>query len=159
MAYSRVGSAHEESQNSQDRSMSLTQRLKEAEEQRRQHAEPASGDRAATTGDPSNVIDLTDARLSADRRPGSARPEQPLEHALHDARLTAVSPTGIAYDPVRNGDASSAFHDPDPMVLDRLSNYECPRCGGETQVDLIDQVHHTVSLSCLKCFHMFRVEG
>jgi hypothetical protein len=137
--------------------MSLSQRLKEAEEQRRQLSAPP-GDRVVTDSGGSNVIDLTDARIAADRQLASDD-QQPLEHALRGARLTAVSPTGIAYDPVRNGDATSAFHDPDPMVLDRLSSYECPRCGGETQVDLIDQVHQTVSLSCLECFHMFRVES
>jgi hypothetical protein len=34
----------------------------------------------------------------------------------------------------------------------------CPRCGGPTHVDLFDQVHQTLSLSCTECFHMFRVE-
>ena len=34
----------------------------------------------------------------------------------------------------------------------------CPRCGGATHIDLFDQVHQTLSLSCVECFHMFRVE-
>ena len=124
--------------------MSLSQRLKEAEHERRRSAglppePPAKVDPSApivdvtasdTTG---NVIDLTE-------------------------RSAAAATSGIVYDPVRNGDASSAFGDPEPVVLDRLSSYPCPRCGGRTQVDLVDQVHQTVSLSCLSCFHMFRIE-
>lgn len=137
--------------------MSLSQRLKDAEQDRQRAAEVSGEDGGQDSN--SNVIDLSDVRSAAEQAHGSgAGPSQPLEHALRDARLTAVAPTGIAYDPVRNGDASSAFHDPDPITLDRASNYECPRCGGTTQVDLIDQVHHTVSLSCLDCFHMFRLE-
>jgi len=34
----------------------------------------------------------------------------------------------------------------------------CLRCGGAAHIDLFDQVHHTLSLSCVECFHMFRVE-
>jgi hypothetical protein len=150
--------------------MSLSQRLKDAEAKRQRQTKAATGrdeptfdGRSGTEG--AKVIDLTDARSAQRTRPPKPRepseatdPPQPLAHALRDAHLTAVTPTGVTYDPVRDGDASRAFHDPDPMVLDRTSTYACPRCDGETQVDLIDQVHHTVSLSCLSCFHMFRVE-
>ena len=65
---------------------------------------------------------------------------------------------GIAYDPVRSGDSSTSFGDHSPTVVDRASAYSCPRCGAPTQIDLIDQVHQTVSLSCKSCFHMFRIE-
>ena len=47
---------------------------------------------------------------------------------------------------------------PLPVDEDRRSDHPCPRCGGVTQIDLFDQVHQTVSLSCTECFHMFRVE-
>lgn len=124
--------------------MSLSQRLKEAEHERRRSAglppeRPAKVDPSAPVVDitasdsTGNVIDLTE-------------------------RTSSNGASGIAYDPVRSGDASSAFGDPEPLVLDRLSSYPCPRCGGRTQVDLFDQVHQTVSLSCLSCFHMFRIE-
>jgi hypothetical protein len=43
-----------------------------------------------------------------------------------------------------------------PQVGDR-SRVECEQCGGACQIDLVDAVNHTVSLSCLTCFHMFRV--
>jgi hypothetical protein len=130
--------------------MSLSQRLKEAERERRRSAglppeppvrpEPPEADVDAAepvvdvTGPSADVIDLT-------RRAGGP-----------------AGAGGIAYDPVRNGDASSAFGEAAPVATDRMSNHPCPRCGGPTQVDLIDQVHQTVSLSCLSCFHMFRVE-
>jgi hypothetical protein len=122
--------------------MSLSERLKEAEHERRrsaglppERALDAFGPVVDVTGADSGgtVIDLTD-------------------------RTDPQAASGIAYDPVRTGDASSAFGDPAPVVPDRLSNYACPRCGGRTQVDLIDQVHQTVSLSCLSCFHMFRID-
>ena len=75
--------------------------------------------------------------------------------------LTTPSAEGVSYDPVRNGDASSAFGTPDSVVADHPPVHPqadpCPRCSGPTQVDLVDQVHQTASLSCLDCFHMFRV--
>jgi len=121
--------------------MSLSQRLKEAEKERRISAglppERPAPEAVVELG-PSDevVIDLTQAE----------RPE--------------VGTTGIAYDPVRNGDAASAFGDHEPeLALPDVASYPCPRCGGRTQVDLVDQVHQTISLSCLSCFHMFRVES
>jgi hypothetical protein len=136
--------------------MSLSQRLKEAEQERRRSAGlppeppiPTDVEDGATepaeavvdvSGPTADVIDLTQ------RTATSAIPLGPSGAA------------GIAYDPVRHGDASSAFGDPAPVDTDRMSTHPCPRCGGRTQVDLIDQVHQTVSLSCLSCFHMFRVE-
>jgi hypothetical protein len=39
------------------------------------------------------------------------------------------------------------------------SRIECEQCGGPCQIDLIDAVNQTVSLSCLSCFHMFRVDA
>ena len=53
----------------------------------------------------------------------------------------------------------AAFDDPSTLMADRMSTMLCPRCGGATQIDLFDQVHQTTSLSCLTCFHMFRVEA
>ena len=128
--------------------MSLSQRLKEAEQARRRSAglppeRPSAADDdpvVDVSGPTADVIDLTRRTAS------SATPLDPSGAA------------GIVYDPVRHGDASSAFGDPAPVATDRLSTYACPRCGSRTQVDLIDQVHQTVSLSCLSCFHMFRVE-
>jgi hypothetical protein len=125
--------------------MTLSQRLKEAEHERRRSAGLPPEPPAKSVDSSDLVVDVTEADttgtvidLTQRSAPGGA--------------------AGIAYDPVRNGDASSAFGDPLPLVLDRESSYACPRCGGRTQVDLVDQVHQTVSLSCLSCFHMFRVE-
>ncbi len=73
--------------------------------------------------------------------------------------MWAAGAEGISYNPVRDGDASAAFGDPSPFMPDRTSAIPCPRCGEATQIDLFDQVHQTTSLSCLTCFHMFRVEG
>ncbi len=125
--------------------MSLSQRLKDAEHARRRSA-GLPPERPAKPVDPSGpVVDVTASDTTGN---------------VIDltARTTPNAASGIAYDPVRKGDASSAFGDPEPLVLDRLSSYPCPRCGGQTQVDLVDQVHQTVSLSCLSCFHMFRIE-
>jgi hypothetical protein len=125
--------------------MSLSQRLKEAEHERRRSA-GLPPERPAQPVDPSApVVDVTESDTTGNVIDLTGR-------SVPDATA------GIAYDPVRNGDASSAFGDPEPVVLDRVSSYPCPRCGGHTQVDLVDQVHQTVSLSCLSCFHMFRIE-
>jgi len=137
--------------------MSLSQRLKEAERERRRSAglppEPPSPSESTeplvdVSGPGADVIDLTE------RTSSNAVPLLSATPASDDPQ----GASGIAYDPVRHGDASSAFGDTAPVVVDRLSNYACPRCGGRTQVDLIDQVHQTISLSCLSCFHMFRIE-
>ena len=137
--------------------MSLSQRLKEAEQERRRSAglppEPPATPASTSsepvvdvTGPTADVIDLT-RRSAASAIPlGSTTPAEPPGAA------------GIAYDPVRHGDASRGFGEAEPLTTDRLSNYPCPRCGSRTQGDLVDQVHQTVSLSCLSCFHMFRVE-
>jgi hypothetical protein len=126
--------------------MSLSQRLKQAEKERRLSAglpaerpEAPEAPEATVELGPADdvVIDLTSGQPVSDEPTG---------------------PTGVAYDPVRNGDATSAFADHGPQLVDG-SNYPCPRCGGRTQVDLIDQVHQTISLSCLACFHMFRVDS
>ncbi|MGZ4717783.1 MAG: hypothetical protein ACXWCB_13940, partial [Acidimicrobiales bacterium] len=76
-----------------------------------------------------------------------------------DEPVWAAGAEGISYNPVRDGDATSAFGDPSPLMADRTSSILCPRCGGTTQIDLFDQVHQTTSLSCLTCFHMFRVQA
>ena len=108
--------------------MSLSNRLRAAEEQRRR----ATGSGGAPAAD-DPVIDLS----SAD-----------------GPQLDLTRPAGSS--PL--GDASFAFAGPVPLGADRLPHRACPRCGGATQVDLLDQVHQTVSLSCTSCFHMFRVE-
>ena len=136
--------------------MSLTARLKQAEQKRRKSAglPDLPGDREpdepvvdlSQTG--ASVIDLTGARTAAEATAETLSAPGP--------RLTSVPDRSIAFDPVRDGDATSAFRDRDP-VTDGRTRYPCPRCGSATQIDLIDQVHQTVSLSCLSCFHMFRV--
>ncbi|HVN52138.1 MAG TPA: hypothetical protein VMT43_11920 [Acidimicrobiales bacterium] len=141
--------------------MSLSQRLKEAEQQRRRAAglppeppAPTEDEAVVDLSAPSaDVIDLTERTGLPQRAPGRSSATRPAGSTANG------SPTpGISYDPVRHGDATSAFGDSSPVAVDRLSSYACPRCGGPTQIDLIDQVHQTVSLSCLSCFHMFRVE-
>jgi len=98
------------------------------------------------------------------RRQAAGLPDEPSEPAAIDLTTSGevidltTQPGGIAYNPVRSGDASSAFGDFDPATQRRAEGIECPRCGAATHLDLFDQVHQTASLSCTSCFHMFRVE-
>ena len=79
--------------------------------------------------------------------------------AATDEPVWAAGAEGISYNPVRDGDATAAFGEPPPAWPTARPPSLCPRCGGATQIDLFDQVHQTTSLSCLACFHMFRVEA
>jgi hypothetical protein len=135
--------------------VSLSQRLKEAAQERRISAglppepDPAPTDAAGAdpTADPA-VVDLSDP----------AGDDVVID--LTQVLARDLGPTGVAYDPVRDGDATRSFDGDDSSLLtgNQAAADPCPRCGGRTQIDLIDQVHQTVSLSCLSCFHMFRVE-
>ena len=125
--------------------MSLSQRLKQAETERRRAAGLPDEPTSPTTERSGAVVDITASDTTG--------------NVIDLTDRTPSDPaSGITYDPVRNGDATHAFGDADPVVPGRLSNYRCPKCGSRTQVDLIDQVHQTISLSCLSCFHMFRVQ-
>lgn len=121
--------------------MSLSERLKAAEAVRRSASAPPLAEQA--------VVDL--------RAPSAPT----IDLTGNDPDWVFADPApaadgGIAYDPTRKGDASLAFGDGDSLLADRRSAQPCPRCGGPTQVDLYDQVHQMVSLSCTTCFHMFR---
>jgi hypothetical protein len=141
-----------------------SERLRAAEQQRLGVASPEKGDDDVTidlTTSGAAVIDLTARRQQAghgSRSPGDALRPYPFD-ATSDSNVWAAGAEGISYNPVRDGDATSAFGEPSPLMADRSSNTPCPRCGGLTQIDLYDQVHQTTSLSCLSCFHMFRVHA
>jgi hypothetical protein len=128
--------------------MSLSQRLKQAEDERRRWAGP-----------PAEPAERTDEPAVASAPPASVILGDEDEVVVDLTERVPMGGGGIAYDPVRNGDATSAFGDPEPVLTDRTTTVVCPRCGGPTQVDLVDQVHQTTSLSCLDCFHMFRVDS
>jgi hypothetical protein len=136
--------------------MSLTERLKAAEAVRLANEHPLEAPPEQpvvdlrTASEP--LIDLTGvpAQSASASAPRSASP------------MTLVPPikagsVGISYNPVRTGDASLTFGEMVPVEEDRQSDQVCPRCGSVTQVDLFDQVHQMLSLSCTQCFHMFRV--
>ncbi len=136
--------------------MSLSQRLKAAEYDRRLAAglpvdhlsRPAVGEQARvdvrkpdapvvdlTEGPWADVIEMGDgASMSTPPSVDEPTPQHSLDEPVDE--------------PVSIG----------PQVGQR-SRLECPQCGGPTQVDLVDPVGHTVSLSCLSCYHMFRVEA
>jgi hypothetical protein len=145
--------------------MSLSDRLRAAEQQRRGNAPPTDDESAIDlTSDGAAVIDLTTRRRQgAGPYPGAPGRSDTLEPYRFDREadepVWAAGAEGISYNPVRDGDATSAFGDPSPEMADRTSTTPCPRCGGVTQIDLFDQVHQTTSLSCLSCFHMFRVQA
>ena len=144
--------------------MSLSDRLRAAEQQRRSSTDTDDSDDAAldlTSG--AAVIDLTARRrqISGNRsgRGGADGSLEPYLFEPSDDPVWAAGAEGISYNPVRDGDASAAFGEPSSFMADRMSPIPCPRCGEATQIDLFDQVHQTTSLSCLTCFHMFRVEA
>jgi hypothetical protein len=146
--------------------MNLSDRLRAAERQRRGLAPTTDDDSSLDlTDEGAAVIDLTARRRQGSGRgagaPGTSDPLEPYPFPppADDGPVWAAGAEGISYNPVRDGDATAAFGDPSPFMADRTSNTPCPRCGGATQVDLYDQVHQTTSLSCLSCFHMFRVES
>src|SRR3954471_7923207 len=95
------------------------------------------------------------------RRNAAGLPDEPALRGWAGDRAPSPEPVidltddavGIAYNPVRSGDASSAFGDLDTETRHRADGIECPRCGAATHLDLFDQVHQTASLSCTSCFH------
>jgi hypothetical protein len=135
--------------------MSLSQRLKAAEYDRRVAAGlPVDHLKGPSTGQTENVqvdvresatpvIDLTDAPWADVIELGEAR--APASTAAPEAERTAED----------GADQAVAMG----VRVGQRSRLECPHCGGPTQVDLVDTVGHTVSLSCLSCYHMFRVEA
>ncbi len=127
--------------------MSLSERLKAAQAVRQASA-AAAGARTGAEGDEA-VLDLRGPDQPAVDLTGTTSPDE--------GAAPGAGGSGIVYDPVRNGDASRAFGDVIPLVADRESRQPCPRCGGATQIDLYDQVHQVISLSCNSCFLMFRV--
>lgn len=144
--------------------MSLSDRLRAAEEQRRSRTSDTDDTTLDITSADAAVIDLTARRQQgAGNRQGRGGSGDTLEpyrfEPPPDEPVWAAGAEGISYNPVRDGDASSAFGEPSSFMADRTSDIVCPRCGGATQIDLFDQVHQTASLSCLTCFHMFRVEA
>jgi hypothetical protein len=107
--------------------MSLSDRLKQAEQDRSPSAMP-SLDPAARIAPPvtvSPVIDLT-------------RGFEPILD-LTDRSMAPIELFGMD---------GPTHHEP--------AETPCPRCGGPTHVDMFDQVQQATSLSCLACFHMFR---
>jgi len=146
--------------------MSLSERLRAAEQQRKRAESPSSDDDSTIelTSTGAAVIDLTSRRRQGPGPyPGARVDDGTLEpyrfDPTPDEPVWAAGAEGISYNPVRDGDATSAFGDPSPLLADRSTATPCPRCGGTTQIDLFDQVHQTTSLSCIDCFHMFRVQG
>jgi hypothetical protein len=145
--------------------MSLSDRLRAAEQKRQRTAPPTDDPELDLTPEGAAVIDLTTRRRqSVGPYPGAPGQRDTLEpyrfdQPVDEGPVWAAGAEGISYNPVRDGDASAAFGDPSPSMADRTSSTPCPRCGGVTQIDLFDQVHQTTSLSCLSCFHMFRVEA
>ena len=134
--------------------MSLSDRLRAAELKRRGIATDTADSTIDLTSEGAAVIDLTARRHKSS---GSTLEPYRFDPSPDEPALTAGA-VGISYNPVRDGDATSAFGDPSPLMTDRTSSIPCPKCGGTTQIDLYDQVHQTTSLSCLDCFHMFRVQ-
>ncbi len=135
--------------------MSLSQRLKAAEYDRRLAAglpvdhlnRPSAGQteniQVDVRGPGAPVIDLTDATWA-----------DVIEMGEPGAKASNSADHGQPADE----DPPSNVVELGPQVGQR-SRLECPQCGGPTQVDLVDAVGHTVSLSCLSCYHMFRVEA
>ncbi len=141
--------------------MTLSDRLRAAEQQRRGIATDDDDTIDLTSG--AAVIDLTARRQRASGAdPGRGRAGDTLQPYRFDRSpdepVWSAGAEGISYNPVRDGDATSAFGEVSPLMADRTTDITCPKCGGVTQVDLFDQVHQTTSLSCLTCFHMFRVQ-
>jgi hypothetical protein len=131
--------------------MSLSQRLKAAEYDRRLAAGlpvdhltksvPVEEARVDVTTSEAPVIDLTEAWAQRDVIPIERSTPRP-------KRASATTSPGTS--------EASAFSGA-PEVGQR-SRVECEQCGGPCQVDLVDALHQTVSLSCLSCYHMFRVD-
>jgi hypothetical protein len=152
--------------------MSLSDRLKAAEYDRRlaaglpvDHLSPVAPPQARVDvsqgGAP--VLDLTEPWPTADVIPLASVSDAASAATAHDRGLAptglvdaSLAPTGVA----RDDELDDAHH---PILrntqVGARSRIECEQCGGPCQIDLIDAVNQTVSLSCLSCFHMFRVEA
>jgi len=129
--------------------MSLSQRLKAAEYDRRVAAglpvdhltkapAPTEQARVDVTQSEAPVVDLTD--------PWATRDVIPLKPRTADPSATT------------SAESSAAPASVGPPVVGQRSRIECEQCGGPCQVDLVDALNQTVSLSCLSCYHMFRVD-
>jgi hypothetical protein len=134
--------------------MSLSDRLKQAE-QERSPTRPPTGDAGTVGSAPVGpVIDLT--RASGPVLDLTDRSTAPIElFGVGDPTGTSPTPA-VSFIPLRADDLTSDFDDIDPRVANQAAT-PCPRCSGPTHVDMFDQVQQTASLSCLSCFHMFRV--
>ncbi len=145
--------------------MSLSQRLKAAEYDRRLAAglpvdhldRPGEPGQAPVQldvrqpGDP--VIDLTQSDWADVIELG-----QPPQAPTAPPRPTGDSPSSVETSAPPGSGGPDDVSVAGPQVGER-SRLECPHCGGPTQIDLVDTVGHTISLSCLSCYHMFRVEA
>ncbi len=145
--------------------MTLSQRLREAEYDRRlaaglpvDHlrtsapppAEAAAQARLDLSEPDAPVIDLTRARPARD----AIVTPVPERHDAAPSRSDATTGApGTASSDEGTGAAITA------ASVGQRSRIECPQCGGPTQIDLVDAVNQTVSLSCLSCFHMFRMDN
>jgi hypothetical protein len=114
--------------------MSLSERLKVAEQARR----GSSGLTPGAPISPSAMVDLTEP----------IAPVLDLTDRYDD----------ISSGPAPGAGASGEFDETMPVADDRTTGTPCPRCGGTTRLDLIDQVHQTASLGCTSCFYMFKVD-
>jgi hypothetical protein len=142
--------------------MSLSQRLKAAEYDRRlaaglpvDHLAPGPVDDPIEdfTRPAKPILDLTDVLSPADvipiraTSPVPARPDDRSAPTNRDRPAEAGVATPISSDELT----------PSSQIGAR-SRIECENCGGPCQIDLIDAINQTVSLSCLSCYHMFRVD-
>src|SRR3954452_23680420 len=96
------------------RAMSLSDRLRAAEEQRRSATSDSDDTTLDLTSTDAAVIDLTARRQkSAGHRPGRGGSGDTLEpyrfEPATDEPVWAAGAEGISYNPVRDGDASSLF--------------------------------------------------
>ena len=134
--------------------MSLSERLKQAQQERSSTHEPAVPDPTApvidVTPEDGPVLDLT--------TPTTPTTAPIALFGIDGGAGAGTSTEGVSYSPIRTGGASSAFSEFDPVTADHTTGTLCPRCGGPTHLDMVDQVHQMASLSCLACFHMFQVE-
>jgi hypothetical protein len=135
--------------------MSLSERLRKAEQDRTGAADPGA-EVPAYTGLSDPVIDLStgDAPVLDLTTPVTSPLTTPVWIFSTDG---AGSAEGIGYDsrPVR--DPSNDISAIGSTAGERSTATPCPQCGGPTRLDMFDQVNQQASRSCLSCFHMFRV--
>ena len=147
--------------------MSLSHRLKAAEYDRRlaaglpvDHLAPVPDDDPIDdfTTPAKPILDLTDVLPSTDVIPlgvtssGRATPGQGSAAMAGGLRSESRVDAQVGGIPVDSDEPTSASQ------IGARSRIECENCGGPCQIDLIDAINQTVSLSCLSCYHMFRVE-